>query len=537
MRTLYSVSIRKKLILLFTTTASVSVLIACATLWAYQLVHYRTTLRTEESATAQLLADSSAPALLFNDAPAANETLAVLRADPRIERACLYDKWGGLMAHFNSSIQVAVCPVRMRMEETRFTRNQLLIFRQITLRDEPVGNLFIEVSLAEMYASLLHFGETGICVLIITTIFALSLSSFLQRIISDPIIHLTRVATQVSDQGNYLLRAKSFSEDEIGMLIGQFNAMLDKIQQREADLQQAHSTLEDTVKTRTTDLRTEIAERKQIECDLVASKLVAEESSRAKSSFLATMSHELRTPLNAIIGYSEMLQEDARTANDVSASDDLGKILDSARHLLSLISDVLDFSKIEAGQMNMHPEVVSTSSLLRDVLPTAEILARQNRNELHVDEQIVDKLLLVDPMRFRQCLLNLISNACKFTERGAISIRVKDQQLKGCDWILWSISDTGIGIAPNMLGKLFQTFSQVDSSITRKFGGSGLGLVISQQYCRAMGGYIAVESEPGVGSTFTLHIPLYSEAPSDQVVPKHVESQELCSTSHSNSSC
>jgi signal transduction histidine kinase len=357
----------------------------------------------------------------------------------------------------------------------------------------------------------LSFGETGICVLIITTLFAYALSTFLQRIISKPIIDLTRVATQVSDQGNYLLRAESFSADEIGQLIGQFNAMMDTIQQREADLQHAHSTLEDTVKMRTSDLRNEIAERKLIELDLVAAKLAAEESNRAKSSFLATMSHELRTPLNAIIGYAEMLWEDAQSDGEVSTCDDLDKILVSARHLLGLISDVLDFSKIEAGQMSIHLELVTISSLLRDVLPTAEILARQNRNQLHVDEQTADRSLLVDPIRFRQCLLNLLSNACKFTENGTISIRVEHQSMDGKDWVHWHISDTGVGIAPNMLNKLFQTFSQVDSSLTRKFGGSGLGLVISRQLCRAMGGDITIESEPHVGSTFTMSIPAYSE--------------------------
>lgn len=517
MRTLYSVSIRKKLILLFTMTASVSVLIACATLWAYQLVHYRTTLQTEESATAQLLADSSATALLFNDANAADETLAVLRADPRIETACLYDKRSGLVARFNSSIKVADCPPRIRMGKTHFTQNHLHIFRQIAIRNEPVGNLYIEVSLAEMYASLLNFGETGICVLIFTTIFAYALSSFLQRIISKPIIHLTRVATQVSDQGNYLLRAERFSDDEIGQLIGQFNAMMETIQQREIDLQHAHSTLEDTVKTRTSALRTEIAERLQIERDLVAAKLAADESNRAKSSFLATMSHELRTPLNAIIGYTEMLGEDAESAGEVSICNDLGKILGSAHHLLRLISDVLDFSKIEAGQMSVHLELVAISSLLHDVLPTAKILARQNCNALNVDEQTANGLLLVDPIRFRQCLLNLLSNACKFTENGTISIRVEHRSMAGRDWVLWSVSDTGIGIEPSMLGKLFQTFSQVDSSLTRRFGGSGLGLAISRQLCRAMGGDITTESEPHVGSTFTMSIPAYSEL-SEQVL-------------------
>ncbi len=519
MRTLYRVSIRKKLILLFTSTASVSVLIACATLWAYQLVHYRTTLRTEESATAQLLADSSAPALLFNDAIAANETLDLLRADPRIENACLYDKLGRVVARFNSGAKPAVCR-SISMEETHFTQSQLLIFRKIAIRNEPVGSLFIAVSLSEMYASLLNFGETGICVLIFTTVFAYALSSFLQQIISKPIIHLTRVATQVSDQGNYLLRAESFSKDEIGQLIGQFNAMMETIQQREVDLQHAHSTLEDTVKTRTSALRTEIAERLQIERDLVAAKLAAEESNRAKSSFLATMSHELRTPLNAIIGYTEMLWEDAQSAGQVSTADDLGKILGSARHLLTLISDVLDFSKIEAGQMSMHLEPVSLSSLIRDVLPTAEILARQNCNTLHIEEQVANTMLLVDPIRLRQCLLNLLSNACKFTENGAISIRVEQYPMDEKDWILWSISDTGIGIAPNMLGKLFQTFSQVDSSITRKFGGSGLGLVISQQLCLAMGGHITVRSELGLGSTFSIHIPVYTEPLDEFLNPK-----------------
>jgi signal transduction histidine kinase len=505
------VSIRRKLILLFTATASVSVLIACATLWAYQLVHYRTTLQTEETSMAQLLADSSAPALLFNDALAANETLALLRADPRIESACLYDNAGTVVARFNSSTTPAVCPP-IALEETHFTKDHLLIFRKIAMRNESVGSLTIAVSLAEMYSSLLSFGETGICVLIVTTMFAYALSSLLQRIISGPIIHLTRVAAQVSDQGNYLLRAESSSKDEVGQLIRKFNAMMETIQQREVDLQHAHSTLEDTVKTRTSALRTEIAERLQIEQDLVAAKLAAEESNRAKGSFLATMSHELRTPLNAIIGYTEMLWEDAQSAGEVSTSEDLGKILGSARHLLTLISDVLDFSKIEAGQMSVHLELVSITSILRDVLPTAEILVRRNCNQLRVDQQLADSLLLVDPVRFRQCLLNLLSNACKFTENGTISIRVEQQTADGKDWVRWGISDTGIGIAPDMLGKLFQNFSQVDSSITRKFGGSGLGLVISQHLCLAMGGYITVQSEPHVGSTFTIHIPVCAGA-------------------------
>lgn len=507
MHVFHGLSIRRKLICLLTGTASLTVLIACTTLWFYQFFHYRVILRTEESAMAQLVAESSAPALLFNDATAANETLAVLRADPRVETACLYDKTGRAVAHFYTSRRASTCP-QVAPAQVRFTRRRLLIFRQIETEHELTGYLYLQVSLAEMYGLLLRFAETVVCVLLLTTVFALALSSVLERIISRPILHLTRIATSVSRQNNYLLRAERFSSDETGLLIDQFNAMMDRIQEREFDLKQAHSSLEEKVRERTQDLRNEIVERRLIERDLEAAKLAAEESSRAKSAFLANMSHELRTPLNAIIGYSEMLQEDARATGAAEMEDDLGKVLSSGRHLLSVVSDILDLSKIEAGQMKMYLEWVDAGSLLQDVLPTAEILVKKNRNILHCDRQTWEGNLWVDPLRFRQCLLNLLSNASKFTENGNILISIKKTRLEERDWVLWSVSDTGVGISPDGKEKLFQAFSQADSSITRRYGGSGLGLVISQQFCQAMGGYITAESEAGVGSTFTIHIPL-----------------------------
>jgi signal transduction histidine kinase len=514
MRALYNKSIRSKLMVLITAAATLTVLTACTVLWIYQLIDYRSTLRTEESAMAQLVAESSAPALLFNDGPAANENLALLRADPRIEAACLYNKTGKVIAQFSSGVELGTCPANERAQ-MRFAHRHLLIFRPIVSQGEPVGSLYLNVSLAEMYRLLVRFAETMVYLLILSSLFAFGLSSFLQGIISEPIIALTRVATQVSDQGNYLLRAKRFSDDEAGVLIDQFNAMMDRIQQREADLQQAHASLEDKVKARTLDLRSEIAERKLIERDLGKAKLAAEESNRAKSAFLATMSHELRTPLNAIIGYSEMLHEDAQAAGSESMTGDLDKVLFSARHLLALISDILDLSRIEAGEMTVFPELVSASSLLSEVLPTAEILAKRNDNILETGEEMWDGKLLVDPTRFRQCLLNLVSNSCKFTEHGRITIDVREEDKKGEPWVLWSIRDTGPGISAEGLKRLFQTFSQVDSSSTRKHGGSGLGLAISQQLCHAMGGYISVESEPGKGSTFTIHIPAANESMDD----------------------
>ena len=516
MRFSYKHSIRRKLIGLITATALVTVLIACTILWISQLIDYRSTLQTEESAMAQLVADSSAPALLFNDGAAANETLAFLRADPRIDRACLYSKTGKIIAQFSAGSSIRECPREARAA-VRFSGRHLLIFRPVLSQGEHLGTLFVDVSLSEMYRLLLRFAETVACVLVVSTLIAFLLSSFLQGIISGPIIELTRVATQVSVAGNYLLRAHRSSDDEAGLLIDQFNGMMERIQQREADLQQAHAGLEGKVEARTLALSSEIAERKLIERDLGAAKLAAEESSRAKSAFLATMSHELRTPLNAIIGYSEMLQEDAEELGASTMQEDLGKVLFSARHLLALISDILDFSRIEAGGMTVFPELVSASSLLAEVLPTAEILARRNQNELHVVRPAWSGLLLVEPIRFRQCLLNLISNSCKFTEQGRITIDIHPENKDGKPWILWDITDTGIGISAAGLARLFKTFSQVDSSATRKHGGSGLGLAISQQLCHAMGGHISVESEPGRGSTFTIHMPAQEDSEAESL--------------------
>src|ERR1700730_5981064 len=229
------------------------------------------------------------------------------------------------------------------------------------------------------------------------------------------------------------------------------------------------------------------------------------EASQHKSQFLANMSHELRTPLNAIIGVTEMLREDAEAAKQ--DLEPLDRVLGAGRHLLALINDILDLSKIEAGRMELNLESFALTPLIEGVIKTIEPLATKNGNQVAVHCDAAIGSMHADPMRLRQALLNLMSNANKFTERGTITIDAVQRQESGHDWITLAVTDTGIGMTAEQMDKLFQEFSQASSTTASKYGGTGLGLVISRRFCQMMGGDITVESEPGRGSTFTIRVP------------------------------
>jgi signal transduction histidine kinase len=229
------------------------------------------------------------------------------------------------------------------------------------------------------------------------------------------------------------------------------------------------------------------------------------EASQHKSQFLANMSHELRTPLNAIIGVSEMLREDAEALKQ--ETEPLDRVLGAGRHLLALINDILDLSKIEAGRMELQLETFPLAPLIADVVKTIEPLAAKNANQVAVRCESAIGTLHADQMRLRQALLNLMSNANKFTGKGTITIAAHQGQENGRDWITVAVADTGIGMTTEQMGKLFQEFSQASSTTASKYGGTGLGLAISKRFCQMMGGDITVESEPGRGSTFTIRLP------------------------------
>ncbi|MCV6638816.1 response regulator [Candidatus Albibeggiatoa sp. nov. NOAA] len=319
----------------------------------------------------------------------------------------------------------------------------------------------------------------------------------MDRHITEPLNDFL-IATQRIGESDFNIDLEVHRRDEIGRLAGSFQAMATYLMDRESQLIEYANELE---------LHTQ---------ELIDAKEQAESANLTKSQFIANMSHELRTPLNAIIGYSEMLHEEAEDIGEPHLCEDLQKIHAAGKHLLSLINDVLDISKIEAGKMEIYTETFDIKQLVDEVIVTIEPLASRQANTLSTMMLASDLgSMHSDLTKIRQSLLNLLSNACKFTEQGQIKLTVERFSEDDMDWIRFTVSDTGIGMTEEQQSKLFQAFTQADASTTRKYGGTGLGLVITKRFAEMLGGDVTVESVHGQGSTFVFHLPTHTVSEKD----------------------
>ena len=332
---------------------------------------------------------------------------------------------------------------------------------------------------------------TGIFVMFLTLLVARNMASG----IATPITRLSEAVEKMS-RGDLGARTEGGSYGEIGLLEEGYNKMGEA-------LQQAQTGLKDKVDQATRNLRDAMHLLEAKNEALLEERERARLANQAKSQFLANMSHELRTPLNAILGYGEMLEESDELSAYPQVKGDLANILVSGRHLLTLINDVLDLSKIESGSMDVHVEDFSLGDLLDEMRVSVEPQMKANNNRFSV-ECMDDIDMHTDELKLRQILINLLGNAARFTKNGQVSLVVNRDNGE----VVFAVHDTGIGISRNTMGKLFRPFMQADSSTTRKYGGTGLGLALARKYTEMLGGSIDVESEEGKGSVFTVRLPV-----------------------------